>query len=1024
MGTSQLSFSSKHGALLKQALFAVAFASLFIFLDRASTTAQMWEGAPPCYLPVALSFALLLCGGVRYVPLILVSSILAGAVNYHRPFTSWCGIPGACAIYSGYVVGAQLLRNKWRIDSRLNSLRDVGRFVCISSCGAVVSTTFGVLTLLGDGIISRPALLRTATDWYASDIIGIITICPFFLIFVAPRVSGWLDSGKLCSCDQERRHDLKSIEKLEWLGQSAAVAVAVWALFCVPAATQYQPLYLLFVPLIWASLRRGTPGSAFITFVLSVGIASAAGLTHAPAGSLPRLQLAALVIGLTGLCVGAVVSERRRAERDLRHSEKGLKESQRVARLGSWTLDLSTGQVTWTEELHRMFGLAASSGPPSFSEQAQIFSGESWELLRRSIEKTIRTGEPYEVELQTLRPDGSSGWIRARGEVLHATDGMVKGLCGIAQDITDRKQAEEALSFKTALLEAQAETSIDGILVVDDAERVILANKRFGQQFGLPPGLLTTQDDRLVLQHVLSKVEDQEGFLERVKFLYSRREEKSRDEIKLRDGKVFERYSGPLLDSKGAYRGRIWYFRDITARKLSEERAHYLAFYDALTGLPNRSLLEDRVTKALARAKRNNQRVALFFLDLDRFKAINDCLGHSVGDLLLQEVAKRLTQWGREQDTIARLGGDEFLLVISDIQEVEHAAICAERVMDTMTAEFIVQGHSLNVGCSIGVSIFPEHGSDAETLIKNADLAMYSAKDAGRNNYRLFSTGMNAHAAELHLMENALRSALDNNELFLMYQPQMEIATGRITGLEALLRWRHPQLGLIPPDRFIKIAENGGLIVRMGEWVLRTACAEARKWGDDGMGPLTVAVNVSVVQFRQEGFRQLVRQILDETGLPAQRLELEITESMLLSDEDLMLPVLKELKRMGVRLSIDDFGTGYSSFSYLRKFLADKLKIDRSFVRDVAVNPDDAAITAAIISMAKILRLTVIAEGVETEAQMSFLRAHQCDEIQGYYFSKPLLAADVPKKLTTCFLGQSEDLRAQSLTLREPGAYI
>jgi EAL domain-containing protein (putative c-di-GMP-specific phosphodiesterase class I) len=337
--------------------------------------------------------------------------------------------------------------------------------------------------------------------------------------------------------------------------------------------------------------------------------------------------------------------------------------------------------------------------------------------------------------------------------------------------------------------------------------------------------------------------------------------------------------------------------------------------------------------------------------------------------------------------------------VLTGVREVGDAAVAAERLMDAMTAEFVVQGHSLGVSCSLGISIFPEHGADGETLIKNADAAMYSAKDIGRNNFQFFTADMNAQAVERLALENGLRLALEKKELFLVYQPQMNITNGRITGLEALLRWQHPELGLVPPDRFIRIAENSGLIVPIGEWVLRTACSQARKWQDEGIPAVSLAVNVSAVQFRQEGFCQLIRKVLGETGLAPQHLELELTESLLLANADVTFSVLQELTDLGVTLAIDDFGIGYSSFTYLRQFRVSKLKIDRSFITNVAANPDDAAITAAIISMAKSLHLKVIAEGVEDEAQMSFLRAHQCDEIQGYYFSKPLAVDKVADKL-------------------------
>jgi diguanylate cyclase (GGDEF)-like protein/PAS domain S-box-containing protein len=455
---------------------------------------------------------------------------------------------------------------------------------------------------------------------------------------------------------------------------------------------------------------------------------------------------------------------------------------------------------------------------------------------------------------------------------------------------------------------------------------------------------------------------------------------------------------------------------DITDRKAAEERVQYLAYYDALTGLPNRILLQDRLSKALASARRQKDKVALLFLDLDRFKNVNDSLGHSVGDLLLQDVAERLKRSMREQDTVARLAGDEFLIVLTDVKDIPDAAVAAERFMDAMTAEFVVQGHPLSISCSLGISIFPEHGADGEVLIKNADAAMYCAKDYGRDNFRFFTEDMNAQAVERLTLESSLRLAVGRQELFMVYQPQMDIGTGRITGLEALLRWQHPELGLVPPDKFIRIAENSGLIMPIGEWVLRTACSQARKWQDEGLPAVPVAVNVSAVQFRQGNFRELIRSVLHETGLAPQYLELELTESLLLSNADVRFLVLQELKAMGLKLAIDDFGTGYSSLSYLKHFPVSKLKIDRSFVRDVAVNPDDAAITSAIISMAKSLNLRVIAEGVENEAQMSFLRAHHCDEIQGYYFSQPLSTAEVADKLRGA-AGQGREPRAFTRSL-------
>jgi diguanylate cyclase (GGDEF)-like protein/PAS domain S-box-containing protein len=547
--------------------------------------------------------------------------------------------------------------------------------------------------------------------------------------------------------------------------------------------------------------------------------------------------------------------------------------------------------------------------------------------------------------------------------------------------------------FKTALLEAQTETTLDGILVVDDANNIVLANQQFAGLFHIPPEMFGTGDDRPVRRYVTDRVAEPEAFDEKIAYLYRHREEKGRDEIKLRNGRTLDRYSAPLVDSSGRYRGRIWYFRDITDRKAAEERSLFLAYHDALTELPHRALLQDRLTNALAGARRRSEGIAVLYLDLDRFKNINDTFGHACGDGVLKEVAVRLSTWARAQDTVARLGGDEFLVMLNGVRDAADAAVAAERMLEALHRDFEVNGQTLSVGCSIGISMFPEHGSDGDTLIRNADRALYSAKSNGRGSVCFFTGEMDAQAVERLALEKNLRLALERNEFFLEYQPQVEIATGQITGFEALLRWQQPQMGLIPPAKLIPIAENSGLILPIGEWVLWTACMQARRWLDDGLFAVPVAVNVSALQFRQEGFVSLIRRVLAETGLPPHLLELELTESLLFSNVDVIPATMRELEEMGLKLAIDDFGTGYSSFSYLRRFRVTKLKIDRSFIRDLALD-SDAAITAAIINMGHSLKLEVVAEGVEEEAQMCFLREHGCDQMQGYYFSRPL-APDV-----------------------------
>jgi len=438
---------------------------------------------------------------------------------------------------------------------------------------------------------------------------------------------------------------------------------------------------------------------------------------------------------------------------------------------------------------------------------------------------------------------------------------------------------------------------------------------------------------------------------------------------------------------------------DITDRKAAEAQVKFLAYHDALTGLPNRTLFMDRLETAVAARRRAGENLAVLFLDLDRFKYVNDSLGHSVGDRMLQDVSARLKGSVRAQDTVARVGGDEFLIMLDRVAGADDAQAGAQRVLRAVLQPFAVQDHTLNTSCSIGISLFPQHGVDAETLIRNADAAMYSAKENGSNRVRFFSDEMNHRAVERLTLENDLRGALDRGEFSLVYQPQTDIASGRISGLEALLRWHHPTRGAVPPDEFIPVAENSGLILPIGEWVLRTACAQVRAWQRGGLPVVPVAVNVSAVQFRHQDFCSLVRHILAEAGLLPGFLELELTESLLLSSADVTPAVMQELREMGVSLAIDDFGSGYSSLSYLKRFRVKKLKIDRSFVRDIATDADDAAIATAIIRMAKSLNLCVVAEGVETASQVAFLRRHQCESMQGYYCGRPVSPDRIPDLL-------------------------
>jgi diguanylate cyclase (GGDEF)-like protein/PAS domain S-box-containing protein len=468
-----------------------------------------------------------------------------------------------------------------------------------------------------------------------------------------------------------------------------------------------------------------------------------------------------------------------------------------------------------------------------------------------------------------------------------------------------------------------------------------------------------------------------------------------------RDGveAAIEDSAAPIHDRRGGVSGAVMVFHDVSTARALSVRMSYLAQHDGLTDLPNRILFNDRLTQAIALAQRHQQKLALLYLDVDRFKHINDSLGHTVGDHLLQSVAQRLVASVRNSDTVSRQGGDEFVILLSEVRHAQDAAVAAEKVRVALTAPHYIDQHDLHLTASIGIVIYPDDGMEGKTLLTNADFAMYHAKESGRNNYQFFKPDMNVSAIERQSLEEGLRHAVERKEFVLHYQPQMDLHTRAIIGVEALIRWHHPQRGLVGPAQFIPVAEECGFIVPFGRWVLREACRQGRAWQDAGLPPMRIAVNISAAELRAKDYVAGVRAILLETGLEPGYLELELTETFLMQDSTSTTDVLQALKGMGVHLALDDFGTGYSSLSYLRRFPIDTLKIDQSFVRDLTTDADDASIVSAVISMGKSLHKRVVAEGVETPEQLAFLQEQNCPEGQGYYLSQPLVAGQLTQLL-------------------------
>ncbi|MBW7900922.1 MAG: EAL domain-containing protein [Rhodocyclaceae bacterium] len=646
--------------------------------------------------------------------------------------------------------------------------------------------------------------------------------------------------------------------------------------------------------------------------------------------------------------------------------------------------------------------------------------GETYALLA--------AGGTHRREQWLRRKDGSTFWALVSGRSIDARQPAL-GSVWIIEDMSERKRQDERLQAALAEQRMIFDNAAFGITYVSGGH-LQRCNDRFATALGYRPEELVGRpiaalfhDDaycREFTEQAANGLRRHGAFVGEV-------------QVRHRDGSLFWVRGTAQRVSWEEGGGAIWIAEDITERRQAQEallRAHeeleqrvaertaelesanvqlqseifermqaeeriwHIAHHDALTGLPNRSLLQDRLGQALAGAGRAGNRVAVLFLDLDRFKSVNDSLGHDVGDALLKGVAGRLTAAVRDVDTVCRLGGDEFVVLLGAVGGTDDAVMVAERIVNGLARPLEVMGHALRATTSIGIALYPEDGRDAQTLMKNADTAMYTAKSRGRNNFQFFSSAMNEAATRFFRMEQRLRRAVEQQEFVLHFQPQVDVVHGRVCGLEALVRWQDPESGLVPPGEFIPVAEETGLILELGEWVLREACRQLRAWHDDGWPRVPVAVNLSPRQFQQSGLAERVRAILEETGVEPAMLELEITESCLMHSVDEALAQVQALTDMGVRLAIDDFGTGYSSLAYLKRFPVNSLKIDRSFVRDLCDDRDDAAIVASIVGLARSLGLEVVAEGVESAAQLAALRGEGCLRCQGFYFSRPRPATE------------------------------
>ncbi len=679
------------------------------------------------------------------------------------------------------------------------------------------------------------------------------------------------------------------------------------------------------------------------------------------------------------------ITDHVRAESALRASEERLDLATRAADLGLWDWNIATDEVSYSQRWASMLGYSLTDITPHFSTWKKLVHHDDLPLAMHIVKNHLAGNSPmFELTLRMRHRDGEWRWILSRGRVVERnTEGKPLRAAGTHMDITEKRNAQEKLRVVATVFES----SNEGIVITDPQTRIIEVNAAFSritgyiaeEVIGQTPKLLKSgRHDELFYQDMWRQLKVTGRWRGEV---WNRR----------KNGEVYPEWLSisSVLDNDGQLKYYVAVFSDITERHRDRQEIEFLAHHDALTNLPNRLLFNARLEHAIGHAQRVSSELAVMCIDLDHFKTINDSLGHALGDEVLQNVSQRVTQAMRAEDTVARIGGDEFIILLEDATP-GGACEVADKLIAALKAPIDLEGNPLYLSLSLGISMYPRDGKDVDTLVKNADAAMYKAKATGRDNYQFYTPDLTDDALEQVFLQNHLRRAIEQQEFRIYYQPQVDLHSGRPFGVEALLRWQHPTEGLIPPIRFVSLLEEQGLMRQVGPWVLRQACSDYVEWQEQGVAPDTLAVNISGIQINSPGAVEIIERILHDTGMPPENLELEVTETFVMDDPESNINTLKKLRALGIRLAIDDFGTGYSSLAYLKRLPINKLKIDRSFIKDVPGNTDDEAITRAVIGLGKILNLDTIAEGIERDDCVSFLIDEGCYAGQGYLWSEPV----------------------------------
>ncbi len=932
--------------------------------------------------PAGVSLAILLLYGWRMWPGVAIGAYLA-ALN------AGAGWPLALMQTMGNtleaVLGLWLLR-RVGFDPCLERPRDVLALIfCAAGAGGLVGAIPGSLGLVFSSAVPMETFWRTAMNLWMRDALSDLLIAPVVLsLVVAPL-----------RLTMVRQIELLTVCALLMLG--SLVVFLGWPLAWL---TSHAEAFMLFSLVVWASLsfrQRGASwSSAFVAMMALWGASNGLGYFAEDfrQSGFSGFWLYVTILAITAHLLAAVYSGRLRTEEALRQSQNEYHDLIESVEAIVWRAKPSGSFTFVSREAEKLTGfpVAEWTDNPNFWQDHLHPEDRGWVTDFRL--KAMFNRQGYSVDFRMLDAQGHTLWLHDVVRVISDEVGNPLELVGVMLDVTARKNAD----LRSRLIQRVFENTSEGILIADANQNIIEVNHGFEEITGYcrdevigknPRFLNSGKHDRAFFDVIWAAVY-QHGKWEGE--IWDRR----------KSGEIFPvgLSLSAIKDEKDVASYYAAVFTDISARKESEQRLNFLANHDALTRLPNRTLLQERIDHALRLAQRQKKQVAILFIDLDRFKVINDTLGHHAGDQLLLEAADRLRICLRDSDTIARQGGDEFVVLLEDFgHDEQYLVAVARKVLNTLAQPFTLLGQEVFISASIGVSVYPRDGEDMHTLLKNADIAMYRSKEQGKNTFQFYASESNVHTFERLALENSLRKAIERKEFVLHYQAKVDIATNTIVGAEALVRWKHPELGMVSPIQFISLAEETGLIVPIGEWVLFEVCRQVRAWQEQGLALISVAVNLSGRQFRDEGLRNTIASALAQSGLQPSYLELEITESMIMQNPARAVEILQGFREMGMITSIDDFGTGYSSLSYLKRFPLDALKVDRSFVQDVPDDVDDAVITQAIIALAHSLGLKVVAEGVENEAQLAFLRKQGCEQVQGYIFSKPLPADEFAQLL-------------------------